>query len=77
MRRTRIPAVALFLLAAPFASGCSTSGLEIGDFPGGDGGTDSSTDGGDGGSCAPGYASCGAAGCVNPLYDPANCGACG
>jgi hypothetical protein len=80
MRRSRIPAVAFLLLAAPLAAACSTSGLEIGDFPT-DGATDSSSEGGGDGStdggCAPGYASCGAAGCVNPLYDPTNCGACG
>ena len=86
--RTRPLFFALAFFAAPSALACSTTGLDLGDGSGGDASLDGDTsdsagdglvdgDVGDTNKCAPGYASCGDAGCVKLADDPSNCGACG
>jgi len=74
LRRTSV----LFPLLAMFAVGCgSASGLEI---PETDVPTDGSVDGevsGETGTCTGSLLSCGDAGCIDPRFDPANCGGCG
>ncbi len=67
------PLFGLALFALPFAVGCSTTGLEVGDLP-----TDGSVDGdAPDAACASGKLACGDAGCVDPSFDPHNCGGCG